>query len=257
MEIESYRTLSQYDGRNGFLLCAIVAKRIRQLEDLMPGRQVPELVALALRNCMDQELKIDFEPGTPEIIRQEAIELSQMAKSPAPPDESSADGIGRNEPNTASGPGLDGSPIRPDSIAIQRADSSGNPDGTDSVRVRELRVIARNLCLEASQHEDKRDYLVAYGLYGRALTVLEAIHPLDPQKGSLVRRIHQDQQRLFEMLRAGSIGIEEAASCKSMGEHFPDDPAVAESKRVDRVHAEVLYEGAHAVSHPAGSSTAD
>ena len=81
-------------------------------------------------------------------------------------------------------------------------------DGKDSIRLRQLRAIAENLCTQANRHRDNNNYLVAHALYGRALSVALEIRTPEHDRDSLVTRIRTDQQAVFEMLRSGESGPE-------------------------------------------------
>jgi hypothetical protein len=76
-------------------------------------------------------------------------------------------------------------------------------DGMDRIRLRQLRAIAENLCTQANRHRDNNNYLVAYALYGRALSVAQEIPTPENDMDSLVNRIRTDQQAVFELLRSG------------------------------------------------------
>jgi hypothetical protein len=185
----------QHEELNSFLLCAVVAKRTRHLERLIPDRRIPDLIAMALRDCADHALKLDVGPDTPGILRLEAMQMGQVDKAPAVLEKDSSDGP---RPKRAPLDGRDSYP-RP----VPRIFSLNNSGGIDAAQVRQLRAIAENLSTEAGQHQTKQDYLVAYGLYGRALSVLDSLSIFDKEVESLRNRIRQDQQTVFELLRAG------------------------------------------------------
>src|SRR3989442_14752534 len=67
---------------NCFLLCTILAKQTRRLERLMPDRRIPELITIALKNCADYELALDVDPGVPEVVREEAMQIGRLARRP-------------------------------------------------------------------------------------------------------------------------------------------------------------------------------
>src|SRR6185369_3080066 len=51
-----------------------------------------------------------------------------------------------------------------------------NSNGVYPLRLRQLRAIAENLCMLADRHREDHDYVVAYALYTRALSVAQQIH---------------------------------------------------------------------------------
>ena len=79
-------------------------------------------------------------------------------------------------------------------------------NGVDPMQVRQLRAMAENLCTQAKQHRENHNYLVAYGLYGRALSVAQGIPTSEHDENALVARIRTDQQAVFEMLRSEENG---------------------------------------------------
>ncbi len=91
--------------------------------------------------------------------------------------------------------------------SVQRKHSMST-NGMDSIRLRQLRAIAENLCTQANRHRDNNNYLVAYALYGRALCVVQEIRTPEHDTESLVTRIRKDQQAVFEMLRSGESGLD-------------------------------------------------
>jgi hypothetical protein len=92
---------------------------------------------------------------------------------------------------------------------VQRKHSMST-NGTDPIRLRQLRAIAENLCALANRHRDKANYLVAYALYDRALCVAQKIHRPEQARDSLVARITRDQQSVIEMLRSGESDLEKS-----------------------------------------------
>jgi len=48
-----------------------------------------------------------------------------------------------------------------------------NSNGVYPLRLRQLRAIAENLCMLADRHRDDHNYVVAYALYTRALSVAQ------------------------------------------------------------------------------------
>jgi hypothetical protein len=230
---------------NCFLLCAIVAKQTRRLGRLLPDRQTPELITIALKNCAHHELKLEVDAGAPEVVRQEAMQIGRLAHHLEPVAASrgelwersqiahavlvtdgkdGAEGGAADEPSILSESALDthfsvGSRI--DSLdsgrnlhGVQRKRSMST-DGMDPIRLRQLRAIAENLCTHANKHRDHNNYLVAYALYGRALLVAQEIHTPDNDGGVLVTRIRTHQQAVFEMLRSGESALERASPEKA------------------------------------------
>ncbi len=229
---------------NCFLLCTVVAKQTRRLGRLMPDRQTPELISVALKNCAQHELELDVDAGAPEVVRQEAMQIGQigrLARHLEPAVASSrelsersriadavlaTDGQGRAEGGVADEPSiLSDSAIdthlsvgsRIDSLdshrnlhGVQRKHSMSNSDSMDPIRLRQLRAIAENLCTQANRHRDNNNYLVAYALYGRALSVAREIHTPEQDGNVLLTRIRTDQQAVFEMLRSGENCLEKS-----------------------------------------------
>ena len=218
---------------NCFLLCAVVAKQTRRLGRLMPDRQTPELITIALKNCAHHELEIDVDAGAPEVVRREAMEIGPLTRHLEPAVASIrelsersqvADAVWANEGQDAAEAGAAdeqfilsesatgthlsvGSLINPidphrNLRGVQRKHSMST-NGVDPIRLRQLRAIAENLCTLANRHRDNNNYLVAYALYGRALCVAKEIHTLERDTDSLVTRIRTDQQAVFEMLSSG------------------------------------------------------
>lgn len=79
-----------------------------------------------------------------------------------------------------------------------------NSNGMDPTRLRQLRAITENLCTLANRHRENRSYVVAYALYGRALSVAQEIYTPENDGDALVTRIRNDQQTVFEMMRSGA-----------------------------------------------------
>jgi len=217
---------------NSFLLCAVVAKQTRRLGQMMPDRQTPELMAIALNNCAHHELDLDVDAGTPEVVRQEAMQIGRLTRHLEPAVASSrelsersqianavlakdgqdmAEGAVADEPSILSesaihthlsvGNRIDSIDSQRNLHGVQRKHSMSNSDGMDPIRLRQLRAIAENLCTQANRHRDNNNYLVAHALYGRALCVAQEIRTPEHDTDSLVTRIRTDQQAVFEMLR--------------------------------------------------------
>src|SRR5260370_14547144 len=70
---------------NSFLLCTVLAKQTRRLERLMPDRRIAELITIALKNCADYELALEVDPGVPEVVRDEAMQIGRITRRPVPP----------------------------------------------------------------------------------------------------------------------------------------------------------------------------
>jgi hypothetical protein len=84
-----------------------------------------------------------------------------------------------------------------------------NSSGVDRLRLRQLRAMAENLCALANQHRENHNYVVADGLYARALSVAQEIHNPENDGNVLVARIRTAQQTAFEIPRVGESGLEE------------------------------------------------
>ncbi len=225
---------------NCFLLCAVVAKQTRRLARLMPDRQTPELITIALKNCAHHELGLDVDAGAPEVVRQQATQIglptrhlepavassrelserSQIANAVLAMDgQDMAEGGVADQPSILSNCAIDthlsvGSRINSlDSDrnlpSVQRKHSMST-DGMDPIRLRQLRAIAENLCTQANRHRDNNNYLVAHALYGRALCVAQEIRTSEDDRDSLITRIRTDQQAVFEMLRSGENCLEKS-----------------------------------------------
>ena len=225
---------------NCFLLCTVVAKQTRRLGRLMPDRQTPELITIALRNCAHHELELDVDAGTPEVVRQEAMQIGRQASHAEPavasirelPEKSqirdavlTTDGQDAAESGAADEPSIlsesaidthfsvgrciDSLDSRRNLHGVQRKHSMST-NGMDPIRLRQLRAIAENLCTQANRHRDNNNYLVAYALYGRALCVAQEIRTPEHDTDSLVSRIRTDQQAVFEMLHSGENCLEKS-----------------------------------------------
>ena len=235
MRAQSEAKLWRTGPVNCFLLCTVVGKQTRRLGRLMPDRRIPELITIALQNCRDYELKLDVDPGTPEVVRREAMQIGQITKNPRPtlasspePQEGSqtADaafatgGQDTAEAQSAAetplsgkrslgalisvGNRVDSRDSRRNQRSVERKHSMSNSNGTDTVRIRQLLAMAENLCTQANHHRDNHNYLVAYALYGRALSVAQEIPEKD--RNSIIPRIGTAQEAVFEMLRSGENG---------------------------------------------------
>ena len=228
------------EGRvNSFLLCAVVAKQTRRLGQMMPDRQTPELIIIALKNCAYHELGLDVDAATPEVVRQQATQIGLLARHLEPgvasrelserspianavlamDGQDMAEGGVADQPSILSDRAIDthlsvGSRISSlDSDrnlpSVQRKHSMST-DGMDPIRIRQLRAIAENLCTQANRHRDNNNYLVAHALYGRALSVALEIRTPEHDTDSLITRIRTDQQAVFEMLRSGENCLEKS-----------------------------------------------
>ena len=83
--------------------------------------------------------------------------------------------------------------------------------GAGPLRVRQLRAIAENLCMLANQHREDHNYVVAYALYTRALSVAQQIHTLGNDGNVLVARVRTGQQAAFDLLRIGESELEKSS----------------------------------------------
>jgi hypothetical protein len=84
-----------------------------------------------------------------------------------------------------------------------------NSNGVYPLRLRQRRAIAENLCRLADRHPEDHNYVVAYALYTRALSVAQQIHIPENDGNVLVARIRTDQQAAFDLLRIGESGLRE------------------------------------------------
>jgi hypothetical protein len=236
MQAQSRLTLWREEPVNCFLLCAIVAKQARRLERLMPDRRIPELITIALKNCADYELALDVDAGVPEVVRKEAMQIGRVMRRPVgasgpeplqgsqladavpvgrgqamtegePADKTSLFGEGAIGAHLSAGNHADSLESRHNLRRIQRKHSMSNSNGVDPIQLRQLRAMAENLCTQANHHRENQNYLVAYGLYGRALSVAQAIPTSKHDENALVARIRTDQQAVFEMLRSAESGL--------------------------------------------------
>ena len=86
-----------------------------------------------------------------------------------------------------------------------------NSNGVYPLRLRQLRAITENLCMLADRHREDHDYVVAYALYTRALSVAEQIYTSDNDRNVLVARIRTDQQAAFDLLRIAESDLEKSS----------------------------------------------
>jgi hypothetical protein len=63
----------------------------------------------------------------------------------------------------------------------------------------------------ANRHREDHDYIVAYALYTRALSVAQQIHTPENDGNLLVARIRTDQQAAFDLLRIGEHDLEKSS----------------------------------------------
>ncbi len=239
MQAQSRIKLLREGPVNCFLLCTVLAKQTRRLERLMPDRRIPELITLALKNCVDYDLTLDIDVGVPEVVRAEAMQIGRLTRRPelavasrtGPWERSQvADAVSTSggQGATESGPADDAPLFGKDAIgahlsgssrvdfpdfrrnlhSVQRKHSMSNSNGVDPIHLRQLRAMAENLCTLANRHRENRNYVVAHALYGRALSVAQEIHTPGNDGNILVTRIRADQQAVFEMLRSGKSGLE-------------------------------------------------
>ncbi len=86
--------------------------------------------------------------------------------------------------------------------------SSSN--GIDRVHRQKLLAFAENLYTLANRHRENHNYVIAHALYGQALVAAEKVATGEDKGHSLVARIREDQQAVFEMLHRGESGLGEA-----------------------------------------------
>jgi hypothetical protein len=75
-----------------------------------------------------------------------------------------------------------------------------NSNGVYPLRLRQLAAIAENLCMLADRHREDHNYVVAYALYTRALSVARQIHIPEHDGNVLVARIQTDQQAVLDQV---------------------------------------------------------
>jgi hypothetical protein len=63
---------------NSFLICAVVAKQRRRLGQMMPDRQTPELITIAMNHCAHHEVELEVDAGAPEVVRQQATQIGRL-----------------------------------------------------------------------------------------------------------------------------------------------------------------------------------
>jgi hypothetical protein len=204
MQAQSRRKLGREEPVNCFLLCTILAKQTRRLERLIPDRRIPELITIALKNCADYELTLDVDAGTPEVVRKEAMQIGRVMRRPAvasspepwegsqladavpvsarqvttegePADKTSRRGEGAIDIHLPASSPVDPLVFHRALHSVQRKHSMSKSNGVDPIQLRQLRAMAENLCTQANHHRENHNYLVAYGLYGRALSVAQGI----------------------------------------------------------------------------------
>ena len=239
MEAQSRMRLWREAPVNAFLLCTVLAKQTRRLGRLLPDRRIPELITIALKNCADYELALDVDPGVPEVVREEAMQIGRLARRPElgvasdpvrsersqgadtvsatgrqgaaqdePAREASLFGESASGSHLSVGSLIDFTDFRRNLQGVQRKHSMNNSNGVDPTRLRQLRAIAENLCTLANRHRENQNYVVAHALYGRALSVAQEIHTPENDGNNLATRIRADQQAVFELLRSGESGLE-------------------------------------------------
>ena len=81
-------------------------------------------------------------------------------------------------------------------------------NGVDAIHLQQLRAVAENLYTQANSHREDHNYVVAYALYGHALTVAQDIQSPENDGNSLVNRIRTDQEAVSAMLRCGQSHLE-------------------------------------------------
>ena len=243
MQAQSRMKLWREGRVNSFLLCTVLAKQTRRLGRMMPDRHIPELITIALKNCADYELTLDVDAGVPEVVREEAMQIGRLTRRPEPAVTSTVTSSpgrwersqiaavvpARGGQRATGGEPVDKAPLfgegaigaclpmgsRVDSRDFlrnlntsQRKHSMSSSNGVDPIHLRQLRAMAENLCTLANRHRENHNYVVAYALYGRALSVAQEIHTPENDGNVLVTRIRTDQQAVFEILRSGESGRE-------------------------------------------------
>jgi hypothetical protein len=83
-----------------------------------------------------------------------------------------------------------------------------NSNGVCPLRLRQLRAIAENLCMLADRHREDHNYVAAYALYTRALSVAQQIHTPENDGNVLVTRLRTHQQAALDLLRIEESGLE-------------------------------------------------
>ncbi len=83
-----------------------------------------------------------------------------------------------------------------------------SPNGVHPLHLRQVRAIAENLCMLADRYREDHNYVVAYALYTRALSVAQQIHTPENVGNILVDRIRADQKAAFDLLRLEGHGPE-------------------------------------------------
>lgn len=80
-----------------------------------------------------------------------------------------------------------------------------NSNEVSLLHLRQLRAIARNLCILAKQHRDNNNHVVADALYIRALSVAQQIQTSGNDRNVLMARIRTEQQAGFDMLEKPTL----------------------------------------------------
>jgi|SRR5437867_1806535 hypothetical protein len=83
--------------------------------------------------------------------------------------------------------------------------SMSNSNGIDTLRFRQLRAIAENLCLLANWHREHHSYVVADALYIRSLSIAEQINSAENDGNNLGARIRTEQQVAHDLLHAAKV----------------------------------------------------
>jgi len=81
--------------------------------------------------------------------------------------------------------------------------AKGSSSGAEGVPGKQWLAFAGNLHSLANRHRDNHNYVVAHGLYGRALEVAEKIATGEDNGNRLAARIRNDQQAVSEILHPG------------------------------------------------------
>jgi len=135
------------------------------------------------------------------------VSARQVTTEGEPADKTSRRGEGAIDIHVPAGSPVDSLVFRRNLHSFQRKHSMSKSNGVDPIQLRQLRAMAENLCTQANHHRENHNYLVAYGLYGRALSVAQGIPTSEHDENALVARIRTDQQAVFERLRSAENGL--------------------------------------------------
>jgi hypothetical protein len=206
-------------------------------------------MTVAMKDCANYEIVLELGADIPHIVRTEAMQIGRLTRRLEPSVASSPDAREGNQDSdvvsTVQQDAKEGEPAgkgslpvesadgshgsvdsaidsvdsRPNLFDVQRTFSMSRSNGIDPTRLRQLRAITDNLCTLARRHRENKNYVVAHALYGRALAVAQEIHTPDDDGSSLVARIREDQQTVFDLMRSGES---------------PEKPPLEKAKEVGR-----------------------